>query len=90
MSPAELSEYLQVMKDAGVRCGTLPGGVQFEFHPMPVPLAQLVGKDGKPVDLDEGAGPLAKDPDELVAEEMERDTDLEMHAANFKRAAGKR
>lgn len=45
--------------------------LEVEFAEPPEPATPFATKDGKPVDLDEGAGPLARDPD----------ADLE--AANF-------
>ena len=86
MDPARLSTILDVLRDAGVRRAKVPLAdarkvgtecvpflFEVEFEPTPESAAPFVGKDGKPVDLDEGAGPLARDPD----------ADLE--AANFKK-----
>ena len=87
VDPARLRAILDVLRDAGVRrakvpvvdAGALPAGMgdlgllEVEFEPTPESAAPFVGKDGRPVDLDEGAGPLARDPD----------ADLE--AANFKK-----
>jgi len=86
----ELEFALSVLREAGVSRSRItfdehgPTSIEVEFSPPVVP-AGLVDRSGKPVSLDEGMGPLEKDPlggddeDEAVIEDP-------IHAKNFPRA----
>jgi hypothetical protein len=76
VDPARLRAILAVLSDAGVKSAKVPvldaeefsadrslGLLEVEFAEPPEPVTPFVARDGKPVDLDEGAGPLARDPD---------------------------
>ena len=73
VDPACLRAILDVLRDAGVTRATVPVAIDGTYaHPPtldvtfaepPEPTTPFVGKDGKPVDLDAGAGDLARDPD---------------------------
>lgn len=79
MDPARLRAILAVLNDAGIKRAKVPlwdghktGAdqpaveslvLEVEFAEQPEPATPFVGKDGKPLNLDDGAGPLARDPD---------------------------
>lgn len=58
--------------------------VEFAEAPMPVAVSPFRDKDGKPLDMDEGAGPLTKDPDDAPAAPVEEPSDAALERANFR------
>lgn len=87
MDPAKLRELLDVLRELGVKSASIPifddscsprqNPLTVEFFERPDAATPFVDVDGKPVDLDEGAGPLARDPD------------ADMERANFPRPGRK-
>jgi hypothetical protein len=63
--------------------GSAVKAVELEFPAAPKSAAPFVGADGKPVDLDDGLPPLAKDPDEPPPVQLES-SDSAIERANFK------
>lgn len=85
-----LRDQLAALREAGCIKGKVTFGaqntvtsVEVEFAPGPVPAAPFVDASGNAVDLDEGAGPLTKDPDAPPAP-SEEPSDAAIERANFK------
>ena len=74
VTPAELREYLGVLRDSGVATGHVALGVgcyfEVTFVARPVPMG-MVDVDGKSIDLDEGMPPLAR-PDDYDPDAIQR------------------
>lgn len=79
MDPARLRELLAVLREAGVKRAKVPGigdeaPLEVEFGVAPEPVAPAATgavlidtRTGQPVDLDEGAPDLARDPGDAIA-----------------------
>lgn len=83
---AQLVESLRARGCSKVRAtfdGAGVDSIEVEFAPVPVPVTPFVDKEGAPVNLDDGAGPLTKDPDDdAPAPRLESD-DAALEHANF-------
>lgn len=85
-----LRDQLAAFKDAGcVKArATFEGGqctsVEVEFPAAPVSATPFVDAEGVPVNLDAGAGPLTKDPDEDRQPQLES-SDAAIERANFRK-----
>jgi hypothetical protein len=88
MDAGAVAELLEKLRAGGVAKARLTfdgdavDSIDVEFAPGPtaVAVSQFVDKDGKPVDLDAGAGPLTRDPDAALALES---SDADLERANF-------
>jgi len=88
--PLQLTEVLDLLQARGVRKARAEfdeegylRGIDVEFEARPVPVTPFRDAEGKPVDLDAGAGPLTRDPDESPA--AEEPSDVALEKANFQR-----
>lgn len=85
-----LRDQLAALKEAGCVKAKVTFGpantvtsVEVEFPATPASAAPFLGADGRPVDLDAGAGPLTKDPDEDERPVLET-ADAAIERANFR------
>lgn len=85
---ASLIEELRTRGCAKVRA-TFDGdgidSIEVEFSEGPVPVTPFVDKKGEPVNLDEGAGTLTKDPDDDAPPPRLESDEAALERANFHR-----
>jgi len=86
---ADVTAHLDAIRLAGAaKAAWHPDGTlaSVEFAPVPVSAAPFVDRKGRPIDFDEGAPALARDPDEPDPRDDEP-ADRDIERANFTRPA---